>query len=331
MTQHQNEWIAAAREVFDTEICGLAAVRDQLDASFAKAVALLGACTGRVVVTGLGKSGLVGRKIAATFSSTGTPSFFLHPVEGAHGDMGSIRRDDIILALSNSGRTEELNAIMPTVRSLCGGIIAMTGGEDSPLARIADIVLNTRVPREACSLNLAPTASTTATLAMGDALAVCLMRYKSFTPDDFRLFHPGGSLGHRLRLKVAELMHRENLPVADVSSRLGDAVRILDEGGIGAVLFTDTGGRLVGILTDGDVRRMVSRGVFTPDAASRDVMIANPRHGTEDQSAAELLDIMESRAITVLPVTDGRDTLLGVVHLHDLLGKGAVRFAEKNT
>ncbi|MDL2272156.1 KpsF/GutQ family sugar-phosphate isomerase [Desulfovibrio sp. OttesenSCG-928-I05] len=330
MTQNRNEWVQTAREVFDTEIQGLEAVRDQLDASFEKAVTLLGACTGRVVVTGLGKSGLVGRKIAATLSSTGTPSFFLHPVEGAHGDMGSIRRDDIILALSNSGRTEELNAIMPTVRALCGGIIAMTGGEDSPLARMADIVLNTRVPREACSLNLAPTASTTAALAMGDALAVCLMRYKSFTPDDFRLFHPGGSLGQRLSLKVSEIMHRENLPLADLSASLGDALRVLDEGGIGAVLFTDGDGALAGILTDGDVRRMVNRGTFDRDIPSRDVMVAGPLHGTEDQSAAELLDIMESRTITVLPVTDGRNRLLGVVHLHDLLGKGSVRFAEKD-
>lgn len=327
MTHNQNDWVSVAREVFDTEIAGLAAVRDHLDDSFVKAVSLLGACAGRVIVMGLGKSGLVGRKIAATFSSTGTPSFFLHPVEGAHGDMGSIRRDDIVLALSNSGCTDELNAILPTVRALSGGVIAMTGGEDSPLARMADIVLSTRVPREACSLNLAPTASTTAALALGDALAVCLMRRKAFTPDNFRLFHPGGSLGQRLRLKASELMHKERLPVAAENVSLGEALRALDEGGIGAVLFTDGASRLTGILTDGDIRRMVSRGTFDARALARDVMIPGPLHGTEEQSAADLLDIMERKAVTVLPVTDGAGKILGVVHLHDLLGKGSVRFA----
>lgn len=189
------KWLNRAKAVLDTEIQGLAAVRDKLDASFVRALEMLAGCTGRVVVTGLGKSGLVGRKIAATFSSTGTPAFFLHPVEGAHGDLGMIRREDMVLAISNSGETDELNNILPSLKSLSGGLVALTGGLASTMARLADVVIDTGVPREACPLGVAPTASTTAALAVGDALAVCLIDWKAFALEDFQRFHPGGALG----------------------------------------------------------------------------------------------------------------------------------------
>ena len=320
-------WAEIGREVLDVEIEGLQAVQRCMGQAFEQAVTMLTQCTGRVIVTGLGKSGLVGRKIAATLSSTGTPSFFLHPVEGAHGDLGSIRPDDVIIAISYSGRTAELNAILPAMRSLGAGLIAITGGAESPMAAMADLVLDISIPREACPMNLAPTTSTTATLAMGDALAVCLVHSKSFTPDDFKRFHPGGALGQRLRLKSADIMHTQNLPTVPVSATIREAVAVLDAGRLGAVLLLEKDNILAGILTDGDIRRQVSKGTLDLTAPASGIMTRNPRHGSSEQSGAELLDIMEHAAITVLPVTDEGNRLVGIVHLHDLLGKGQVRFA----
>lgn len=324
---HSRTWSEVAREVLDIEIEGLQAVRQRMGEAFEQAVVMLTQCTGRIVVTGLGKSGLVGRKIAATLSSTGTPSFFLHPVEGAHGDLGSIRRDDVIIAISYSGRTPELNAVLPAMRSLGAGLIAVTGSAHSPMAAMADLVLDINVPREACPMNLAPTTSTTVTAAIGDALAVCLVHSKSFTPDDFKRFHPGGDLGRRLSLKSADIMHTENLPSVAVSATVQEAVSVLDKGGLGAVLVLEEGNILAGILTDGDLRRQISKASLDLAAPVSAVMSRNPRHGGSRQSVAELLDIMEQTAITVLPVTDEDNRLVGVVHLHDLLGKGQVLFA----
>ena len=326
-TEPEKDWACIGRRVFSTEIEGLEAVRDKLGKNFADAVALLAVCAGRVALVGIGKSGLAGRKIAATFSSTGTPALFLHPVEAAHGDLGIIRDGDVVIAVSNSGRTEEVNSLIPVLRSLGAKIIAMTGNGDSPLAQLADITLDIAVPREACPLDLAPTASTTATVAMGDALAICLMHAKGFSPEKFRAFHPGGSLGQRLLLRVSELMHTKNLPVADIGASLGEAVRVLDDGKLGAVFLVDNDTTLCGILTDGDIRRQVRRGGLDLAAPAASVMIGNPRHGRQGQSAAELLDIMENAAITVLPVTSDAGRLLGAIHLHDLLGKGQIRFS----
>ncbi|MDL2210058.1 KpsF/GutQ family sugar-phosphate isomerase [Desulfovibrio sp. OttesenSCG-928-O18] len=322
----QNNWIQQARDVFALEIEGLEGVKNRLGDDFARAVAMLAACRGRVVVTGLGKSGLVGRKIAATFSSTGTPSFFLHPVEGAHGDLGSIREGDVVLAISYSGKTAEVIAVMPALRSLGAKLIALVGDAASPMARLADITLDVAIPREACPMDLAPTSSTTATLVMGDALAVCLMQAKAFTSDDFKKFHPGGSLGQRLRLKISEVMHTQNLPVVLETATMTAAVTVMDQGGLGAALVTDAEGRLTGIVTDGDIRRFVCRGTFDPASPVASLMTKNPRHGNAENSVAELLDLMERAAITVLPVTREDNTLLGVIHLHDLLGKGTVHF-----
>ncbi len=322
-----SEWITHGREVLDIEIEGLRAVRERMDDSFVAALEMIAGCPGRVVVMGLGKSGLVGRKLAATFSSTGTPSFFLHPVEGAHGDMGSLRHDDIVIAISNSGETDELIALIPTLQSIGTPIIAMTGRPESRLAQVADVTLNTAVPREACSLNLAPTASTTAVLAMGDALAVCLIRWKKFTESDFLFRHPGGALGQRLRLKVESVMRRDKLPIVQASTAIYKALDELNKGHLGAVMICDAQGRLEGLLTDGDVRRALCAGKIMPDSPVRDVMTMHPKRASASQSVAELFDLMEAKAIMVVPIVDEESKPVGIVHMHDLLGKGRIRFS----
>lgn len=323
------DWQKKAREVLAIEIDGLKNISQNIGESFGQAVELLSSCKGRVVVTGIGKSGLVGRKMAATFTSTGTPAFFLHPAEGAHGDLGSVQSADLIIAISYSGNTVELNAILPALKSLGLPIIALTSGAHSALARIADITLNCTVPREACPNNLAPTASTTATLAMGDALAMCLIEAKSFTASDFKRFHPGGSLGQRLLLSVKDLMHTEKVPVVDLEASLGDALRVQDEGGLGAVLIAGKGKGLAGILTDGDVRNLAFLDKADKGAAVKDLMTKNPLSVKAEHSAAEVLDLMESKEITVLPVLNDTGCVIGVVHLHDLLGKGQISFGGK--
>ena len=323
----KKNWIPRAVEALNIEIEGLEAVRDHLDEQFNVAVEILAACKGRVVISGIGKSGLVGRKLAATFSSTGTPAFFLHPVEGQHGDLGSIRAEDVLIAISNSGNTDELNAILPVLRALGVKIIALTGGVDSRMASLSDVVLNTGVPREACPMNLAPTSSTTATLAMGDALAVCLIEYKAFTERDFKRVHPGGSLGQRLREPVDALMQRDSLPLAAMSVSSSQAIEVLNQGGLGTVLLLDGDGRTAGILTDGDIRRALCSGSFKPDAPVAEIMTARFSYAMPGQTVAEVLDLMERRAIMALPVLGGDKKPLGIVHLHDLLGKGKFKFS----
>jgi arabinose-5-phosphate isomerase len=323
-----SEWLDLAREVLRIEIEGLEAVQTGLGQGFVDALTLIASCSGRVIVTGVGKSGLVGRKIAATLSSTGTPAFFLHPVEGAHGDMGMIREEDVVLAISNSGETDELNAIVPSLRALGVRIIAMCGNPQSTLSGHSDIVLDCRVPREACPLGLAPTASTTAALALGDALAVCLIKWKSFEAKDFKRFHPGGFLGHRLQRNIGELMHSTDLPTVPAGTPLSEGLDVLNRGGLGALVVVDGSGRLLGILTDGDIRRLVCRGGMDLNAAVDSVMITNPRRATLEQTAGEVMDILEAGEITVLPIVDRQDALVGLIHLHDLLGKGKLKFAD---
>lgn len=322
----KNDLLQCARQVLDTEIEGLQCVRGDLSESFADALLLLFACSGRVVLCGLGKSGLVARKIAATLSSTGTPAFFLHPVEGAHGDLGMLRREDLLLAVSNSGETDELNALLPSLRALGLKLVALTASAESSLGALADVVIPCRVPREACPYDLAPTASTTAALALGDALAVCLMRMKAFNEADFQRFHPGGSLGRRLRTRVSELMHTEGIPQASEAIPLLQALESMDKGGLGALLLTSPGAALTGILTDGDVRRLLTRGDYDPQRPVSAYMTRNPAAARPEQSVAELIDAMEAKSITVLPVVDNARAVVGVVHLHDLLGKGRLRF-----
>ncbi len=320
------DWVQLAREVLDIEIQGLKEVRSALGNEYVRALELLAACSGRVVVTGVGKSGLVGRKIAATFSSTGTPAYFLHPVEGAHGDLGLIREGDVILALSNSGETDELNAIIPTLDALGAKIVGLTGNVTSTLGKLSHVCLCTRVSREACTLGLAPTASTTAALAMGDALAVGLIEWKSFGRDDFRKYHPGGDLGRQLSQDISQLMQTTALPLVRETSSLKQALDSLDQGGLGTVIVVGGQQELLGILTDGDVRRLVCRSRFSVQEEVSRYMTATPKHALLGEKGGRVLDRMEKAAITVLPVVDDSRRVVGIVHLHDLLGKGRLTF-----
>ncbi len=322
----QRDWIALARQVLEAEIDGLYRVRDNLDAEFERALEMIAGSAGRVFVTGIGKSGLVGRKIAATLSSTGTPASFLHPVEGAHGDLGMIREGDVVIAISNSGETDELNAVLPTMLSLGSRLVGMTARRESTMGAMCHVVLNTSVPREACTLNLAPTASTTATLALGDALAVGLIEWKAFGREDFQRYHPGGDLGRQLSLSVEQVMHRENLPVVREGTSLRESLQLLDCGGLGTVVVLDAQEVLKGILTDGDVRRMICHKRYSLEDEVAAYMTVRPRYGRKGEKTARLLEMMEQNAITVMPVVDESKRLVGIVHLHDLLGKGRIAF-----
>ncbi|WP_068670467.1 KpsF/GutQ family sugar-phosphate isomerase [Thermosulfurimonas dismutans] len=316
-----------ARRVLRTEIEGLEAVERKLGASFEAAVELILSTRGRVVVTGLGKSGLIGRKISATFSSTGTPSFFLHPAEALHGDLGMVTRDDVLLALSNSGKTEEVNLIASVLKRRGVKIIALTGNLASPLARLSDVVIDVGVPREACPHDLAPTASTTATLAVGDALAVALAEARGFGPEDFRRNHPGGSLGERLKVRVAEIMLTgERLPLTSEGTPLQEALLEMDRKRLGCILILDPQRRLRGIITDGDLRRALVRHGKVEGLTVDEVMTRDPKKIEKDRLASEALDLMEKHLITVLPVVDVEGHLVGILHLHDILGKGSFKF-----
>lgn len=321
------DWIKIAKQVLDIEIQGLIKVKDDLNNSFTLAIELLGRCQGRIVVTGIGKSGLVGKKIAATLSSTGSPSFFLHPVEGAHGDIGMIRPEDVVLAISNSGETDELNSILPSLKSLGVKIIGLTSNLKSTMAMLCDLVIKVQVPKEACPLGLAPTASTTATLAIGDAIAVCLIKLKSFGKQDFKKYHPGGFLGQRLAKKVQEIMHSKNLPLTQTDTSLKQGLHVLNKGGLGVVLIVDKENKLKGIITDGDVRRIVCQGNMNLNNSINNYMVKNPYTADPNQSAASVLDTMEEKQITVIPIVDAHKRILGIVHLHDLLGKGKFKFS----
>ena len=318
--------VELAREVLQVEADGILSVRQQLGEEFLRAVGLIMACPSRVIVTGIGKSGLVGQKITATLNSTGTPSFFLHPVEATHGDLGMVAATDVVLAISYSGETTELNALLASISERKVSIIAMTGGTNSTLAACADVTLNVAVPKEACPLGLAPTTSTTATLALGDALAVALLERKQFKAEDFRRNHPGGSLGERLKVSVSEVMLTdEDIPSVSDDGSLQQAIARLHEKNLGAVMVTGPTGHLKGILTDGDVRRILING-YLPDARLTEVMTRDPVSISDNLLAADALSLMQRHEITILAVVDGEKKLQGILHLHDLLGKGEFRF-----
>ncbi|RQD63161.1 MAG: KpsF/GutQ family sugar-phosphate isomerase [Desulfonatronovibrio sp. MSAO_Bac4] len=328
MTETYDYWLNLAQQVLDIEIEGLTEVKQGLDLSFCKALEEMAHCKGRIIISGIGKSGLIGRKIAATLSSTGSPSFFLHPVEGAHGDMGMLSKDDVVLTISNSGETDELNAIIPSFKALGVKVISITSNLKSTMARLSDLIIQVKVPREACMLGLAPTASTTATLAVGDALAVCLMENKHFKPKDFKKFHPGGFLGQRLQKNILEIMHTFNLPISFMDNSLGNSLEILNKGGFGVVFIVDKDNRLSGVITDGDVRRLVCSDRLDLKKQVKDFMNADPLAVKPDSSAGAVLDMMEENAVTVLPIIDSSSEVLGIIHLHDLLGKGRYKFSD---
>jgi arabinose-5-phosphate isomerase len=319
--------IEQAKEVLKIEADGILAVRDQVGPDFARAVDMVMNCPSRVILAGIGKSGIIGQKIAATLNSTGTASFFLHPVEAMHGDLGIVDSRDVVLAISYSGETAELNLLVNSLKNRSVSIIAMTGNPRSTLAKLADVVLNVAVPKEACPLGLAPTASTTAALAMGDALAVILLDRKQFKECDFRRNHPGGSLGERLKVNVSEVMITgEHIPMVTKETTLRQAVAILNAKNLGAVLIVDEEQRVAGIITDGDIRRMLAKDFDLDRQRAADHMTKAPKTITRELLAADALSIMQQHEITILPVTDAMGRLAGILHLHDLLGKGEFRF-----
>ena len=285
-----------------------------------KAVEIAFNTKGKVIVTGVGKSGLIGSKIAATLASTGTPSFFIHPTEALHGDLGMIGKDDSVIAISYSGESEELIKILPHIKRFEVPLIAMTGDSNSTLARYADVVLNIKVSKEACPLNVAPTSSTTLTLAMGDALAVCLMKKRNFTKEDFASFHPGGSLGKRLFIKVKDLMKKE-FPVADEKDSLKEAIIKMSEGKLGHVLFLEDD-KVKAILSDGDLRRAMMREDFDLNDKAINFASLNPKSIKENVLASDALRFMEDNKIQLLPVVDNNNKVVGVLHIHHLVEAG---------
>ncbi len=316
-----------AREVLQIEAEGIMGVMDRLDEHFVDMVNLIHACKGRVIVTGIGKSGIVARKIVATLNSTGTRSLFLHPVEAMHGDLGMVSADDIIIALSNSGETDELNMLIPSLKRIGCSLISFTGQADSTLGRQSDIVIDVGVDREACPLGLAPTSSTTALLAVGDALAVTLIRKRDFKPSDFRQFHPGGSLGQHLSLKVREIMLTgKKIPKVYQGQSMYRAIEEINRMQIGATLVVQKGDTLLGIITDGDIRRYLMTRENIYEHPAEEVMTTGPKTLGPDNLASQALSIMEKNQITVLPIVNPIQKVRGILHLHDILGKGAFRF-----
>jgi arabinose-5-phosphate isomerase len=312
--------IGRGRRVLRTEAKAVAALEHRLGADFAAACRLLLACTGRIVVTGMGKSGHVGNKIAATLASTGSPSFFLHPAEAIHGDIGMITAGDVVLAISNSGETDELLTILPVIKRLDVPMVALTGNHDSTLSRYATVTLDISVPEEACPLNLAPTASTTAALAMGDALAIAVLEARGFTEEDFARSHPGGALGRRLLLHVEDVMRKgDDLPMVGPATPLSAGLLEMSRKGLGMTTVVDESGRVLGIFTDGDLRRSLDRQLDVHTTKMSEIMTANCKVAQARMLAAEAVHLMETHRITSLPVVDDEHRLVGALNVHDLL------------
>ena len=320
MPAHNAQTLQLARETLDIEAAALLGLKARLDERFLKAVDMMLGVQGRVVVTGMGKSGHIGRKIAATLASTGTPAMFVHPGEASHGDLGMIKTVDVVLGISNSGESDELVAILPVLKRQGVPLIAMTGGLTSSLARHADVVLDTSVEKEACPLNLAPTASTTAQLAMGDALAVALLDARGFKPEDFARSHPGGSLGRKLLTHVSDVMRQgDEVPRVGPDTGFSDLMREMSSKGLGASSVVDAEGRVLGVFTDGDLRRLIEKGADLRGLKARDVMHAQPRTIAAEALAVEAAEMMELNRITSILVVDGAGRLCGAINTNDLM------------
>lgn len=317
------DYLTAGLRTIDAELAAVEALRARLGAPFVQACALLRATPGRVIVLGMGKSGHIGRKIAATLASTGTPAFFVHPAEASHGDFGMITRGDSVLYISNSGNSAEILTLLPMIKRLNLPLVAMTGNPQSPLAEQAQVVLDIRVDAEACPLDLAPTSSTTVSMVLGDALAVALLEARGFTAEDFAFSHPGGSLGRRLLLKVGDLMQAA-IPQVAPTTPLNQALQEISAKGLGMTTVVDETGALLGIFTDGDLRRAVSRGADLSQALIGQVMTASPRRVSLETMAVEALNLMEQHRITSLIVVDQQQHPVGVLHMHHLIKAGLV-------
>ncbi len=319
--------IKQAIEVLQSEAEGILGLIDKIDESFTEMVNLICSAKGRLIVGGIGKSGIIGRKITATLNSTGTRSLFLHPVEAMHGDLGMVSGNDIFLALSNSGETDELNILIPSIRSLGCPVIAFTGNTRSTLAKQSDIIIDVGVDKEACPLGLAPTSSTTALLAMGDALAVVLINKKHFKQSDFKKVHPGGALGQRLSAMVKDIMLTGGaIPLVPHSASLTEAIEKIDSHTLGAVLVHNDKANLAGIITDGDLRRLLANKKPIDDLTVSEIMTKKPRTVSLESPVYDALNIMEQFQVTILPVTDSSGRIEGILHLHDILGKGEFKF-----
>jgi arabinose-5-phosphate isomerase len=313
------------RKALEIERAGLEALLPRIDDAFVRACQILLKCNGRVVVTGMGKSGHIGGKVAATLASTGTPAFFVHPGEASHGDLGMITRQDVVLALSYSGETPEMVTILPLIKRLGVPLISMTGKPASTLARASDVHIDVSVAQEACPLNLAPTASTTATLAMGDALAVALLEARGFTPEDFAMAHPGGTLGRRLLLKIADVMQTgDRLPRVSPEVTVSAALLEMTRKGLGMTAVVDPDNKVLGVYTDGDLRRTLDHGIDVHKAKITEVMTKGGKTVKAHHLAAEAVQLMEKHKITALMVVDDTRHLVGAIHMHDLLRAGVV-------
>ena len=321
--ERSNRIIEEAKKVLSIEHQAIRSLLDKIDESFVRAIDILHNCKGRIIVTGMGKSGLIGKKISSTFSSTGTPTFFLHPAEGGHGDIGIVAADDVVIAISYSGNTEEVVSLLPFFKRFGIKIISITGDPNSVLAKNSDVRLDVGVREEACPLGITPTASTTAALVMGDALAMVLLKKRGLKKEDFALFHPAGSLGKRLHLRVGDLMHRgsEN-PIVNYKVSLKEAIYEMTSKGLGMTSVVDDENRLVGIVTDGDLRRILERELDPLNIPVGKLMTRNPKVIGEDVLAAEALRIMEYHSITSLIVIDQENRPYGTLHLHDILKAG---------
>ncbi|HEX3584182.1 MAG TPA: KpsF/GutQ family sugar-phosphate isomerase [Thermoanaerobaculia bacterium] len=312
--------LAEARRVLEVEAAAIVGLLDHLDGTFVEVVELINASAGRVVTMGVGKSGIICKKISATLASTGTPSFFLHPTEAIHGDLGMLVRGDVVLAISNSGETEELVRLIPHIKRIGAEVVAISGNPASTIAKNADYHLSAAISQEACPLGLAPTASTTATLALGDALAMALSVRKGFKEEDFAFLHPGGKLGKRF-LRVADLMHRgEDVPLVEVKTLMHDAIYEMSNKGFGITAVTDADGRLVGAISDGDLRRLLQKDDQIVRKTAGESMKGSPLTIEANELASAALEIMETNKITSLFIVDGERRVEGIIHLHDLWG-----------
>lgn len=320
---NQNSLEELAKSVLDIEADSILKLKDRINDNMKTAVDTIIKSSGRVIVTGMGKSGHIGRKIAATLSSTGTPAYFLHPAESTHGDSGIITRQDVVIALSNSGETTELLNLLPLIKRFEVPLIAFVGKTTSTLANRADIIFDVSVEKEACPLGKAPTASTTAALAMGDALAICLLKQRGFSAEDFLLFHPSGSLGKGVLYTVGDLMIKgEEMPLASEDMKFTEVVKIITEKKLGCIILTDNSGKMTGVITDGDIRRVIMKHIQIDNLIAKDVMTHNPKTVSEKALAVKALALMEKHSITSVAVCDENKIPIGIIHIHNLLKAG---------